>query len=66
MLHWDTDPAHWQGFILYYNPEEPRLFVRNRTGLGFTLNFAKPVAWAITLTTIAALIAIVYFVNNLF
>jgi uncharacterized membrane protein len=65
MFQRDTDPAHWKLVIFYYNPDEPKLFVPKRTGIPFTLNFAKPAAWAITLTTIA-LIAFVFTVNNRF
>jgi len=48
------------------SPEEPKGLVRGRLRHGSTLNFAKPAAWATTFTTIAALIAIVYVVNNPF
>ena len=48
MLQRDTDPAHWKLAIFYYNPDEPRLFVRSRMGTAFTLNFAKPATWVIT------------------
>jgi len=65
MLQRDTDPAHWKLIIFYYNPDEPKLFVPKRTGIPFTLNFAKPAAWAITLTTFA-LIAFVFVLNNRF
>ena len=65
MLGRDTDPAHWKLVMFYYNPDEPKLFVPKRTRIPFTLNFAKPAAWAITLTTIA-LIAFAFAVNNRF
>ena len=51
--------------MFYFNPDEPKLFVPKRTGIPFTLNFAKPAAWAITLTTIA-LIAFAFAINNRF
>jgi len=44
----DTNPQHWKLFAFYYSPENPRLFVPKRTGIPFTLNFARPAAWAIT------------------
>jgi uncharacterized membrane protein len=65
MFRKDTDPAHWKLAIFYYNPGEPRLFVPKRSGIPFTLNFAKPAAWAIT-ATIVALIAFAFIVNNRF
>jgi uncharacterized membrane protein len=65
MLQKDADPAHWKLVIFYYNPDEPRLFVPKHTGIPFTLNFAKPVAWVI-IGTIVALIAFAVAANNRF
>jgi uncharacterized membrane protein len=36
----------WHG-LLYVNPADPRLVVPKRSGLGWTFNFAKPIAWVI-------------------
>ena len=36
----------WHG-LLYVNPGDPRLLVPKRSGLGWTFNFAKPIAWVI-------------------
>jgi uncharacterized membrane protein len=65
MLRKDTDPAHWKLVIFYYNPDEPKLFVPKRTGIPFTLNFAKPAAWAIV-GVIVVVIAFASVVNNRF
>ncbi len=36
-----ADPAHWRG-LLYYNPEDKRIFPPNRyAGVGWTTNFAN-------------------------
>ena len=43
----DKNPKHWKLLVFYYNPDEPRLFVAKRYGTPLTLNFAKPMAWAI-------------------
>ena len=59
----DTNPQHWKLSVFYYDPENPRLFVPKRTGMPFTLNFAKPAAWAITGTTVA-LIVFAAIMNN--
>ena len=50
--------------VFYYNPDESRLFVAKKSGLPLTLNFAKPVAWAITALTLA-IGAIVGIINNI-
>jgi uncharacterized membrane protein len=43
----DKNPKHWKLLVFYYNPDQPRLFVAKRTGVPLTLNFARPMAWAI-------------------
>ena len=34
----------WVLGVFYYNPDDSRIFLPKRTGLGRTLNFAQPVA----------------------
>lgn len=63
MFRKDANPAHWKLLVFYYNPDEPRLFVPKRTGIPFTLNFAKPAAWAIT-CAIVSLIAFAAVLSN--
>jgi len=36
----------WSG-VFYSNPDDPALFVPKRFGIGYTLNFAHPWAWAV-------------------
>jgi uncharacterized membrane protein len=59
----DTNPKHWKLVIFYYNPNESRLFVPKRTGIPFTLNFAKPMAWAILAVT-PATVTLTAIINN--
>jgi uncharacterized membrane protein len=59
----DDNPEHWKLLIFYYNPENPRLLVPKVTGLPFTLNFAKPMAWVIT-GSLVALLTLAATVNN--
>jgi uncharacterized membrane protein len=65
MLEKDANPKHWKLIIFYYNPDEPRLVVPKRTGIPFTLNFARPAAWVI-IATIFALIVFAFVINNRF
>jgi Family of unknown function (DUF5808) len=45
----DTTPDEcWKLGLFYYNPEDPALLVERRFGLGYTLNFAKPLSWVVT------------------
>jgi uncharacterized membrane protein len=37
-----TDDAHWRMQGLYFNREDPALFVPLRNGIGWTLNFGRP------------------------
>ena len=37
-----TEDAHWRMTSLYFNPEDPALFVPLRNGPGWTLNFGRP------------------------
>ncbi len=37
----------WKGGMLYYNPNDPVLFVGRRDGAGFTLNMGNPWSWAV-------------------
>ncbi len=43
----EVKPNPWKFGVIYVNPDDPRLIVRQRTGLGWTLNMARPAAWAI-------------------
>ena len=46
-----TDPRHWNRGVIYSCAFDPRLMVRDRLGLGWTLNMAHPrasmVIWSI-------------------
>ena len=42
-----TPDACWKGGLIYYNPEDPALWVEKRLGLGWTLNFGNPSAWLV-------------------
>jgi uncharacterized membrane protein len=40
----DVDPSRWRFSNLYFNPRDPSLFVPTRRGVGWTLNFGRPLA----------------------
>jgi uncharacterized membrane protein len=46
-------PEGWKGGLIYYNPADTSVVVENWTGLGWTLNFARPTAWAILIAVFA-------------
>jgi hypothetical protein len=40
-----SNPGHWKLGIFYFCPADPRIFIpRRRLSLGWTLNFARPLA----------------------
>lgn len=41
-----TPDAGWYGGIIYYNPSDAAILVPKRFGWGWTLNLARPTAWA--------------------
>jgi hypothetical protein len=48
----------WKWGLVYYNREDPALWVAKRIGVGHTLNFARPGAWILLGATLA-LVALV-------
>jgi uncharacterized membrane protein len=36
------EQSEWHGGMLYYNPNDKKIFLPKRFGGGYTLNFAKP------------------------
>jgi uncharacterized membrane protein len=44
----------WGGF--YYNPQDKRIFLPKRSGLGLTLNFAHPISTVIMILVVVIII----------
>jgi len=43
-----SEDHHWKGGgIVYYNPDDPSIMVGKRLGMGWTMNMAHPISWAI-------------------
>lgn len=49
------DDAHWLLGTIYFNPQDPSIFVPKRFGIGWTCNAARPEAWGL----MAALVLLV-------
>ena len=49
---------HYRGGIFYSNPQDPRLWVEKRLGLGWTLNYARPAAIWVTALILAAILGV--------
>jgi uncharacterized membrane protein len=52
------DDIHWKLGIFYFNPNDPAIFLEKRFGVGWTINFARPLAWLTFLLIILLIIAI--------
>jgi uncharacterized membrane protein len=53
------DDRYWILGQFYYNPEDPALFLEKRFGIGWTMNFARPLAWAILIAPLLLVAAII-------
>jgi uncharacterized membrane protein len=42
---WPDAPGWRAGGLIYADPGDPRLLVEKRWGIGWTLNFGRPIAW---------------------
>lgn len=51
------DDAYWKLGGLYFNPQDPAIFVEKRYGIGWTINVANKKAWFILLGIIAFAVA---------
>lgn len=44
-----TEDRFWKLGVFYFNRDDPSVMVEKRFGIGYTMNFAHPVAWIIAL-----------------
>lgn len=44
-----TNDDHWIGGFLYFNPQDPSLWVQRRLGLGHTVNLGRVTGWLVLL-----------------
>ena len=51
----------WKWGIVYYNPNDPSVWVEKRFGIGWTLNFAHKESWFIIMMILAIPIAFLIF-----
>jgi uncharacterized membrane protein len=43
------DDRYWKFGNIYYNPEDPALFIEKRFGIGWSINFGRPLGIVIVL-----------------
>lgn len=58
-----TPDEAWRGGVIYYNPDDPALFVEKRFGIGWDFNWGNKLAWvclaALLLPGIVVVVAII-------
>ena len=52
----NKDKERWVAGIFYYNPSNPKLFVKKRSGLGYTINHGNIISWFIILGVVTGLL----------
>jgi uncharacterized membrane protein len=58
------EDQYWKLGIIYFNPEDPALIVEKRFGVGWTLNFARPVALIIIVGIVVVLPTVMILATN--
>jgi len=53
------DDRYWKLGTIYYNPEDPAVFVEKRFGIGWTCNFARPMSWVFLIELFAVLLILI-------
>ncbi|WP_078382209.1 DUF1648 domain-containing protein [Sutcliffiella halmapala] len=50
----------WKGGLIYFNKNDPSIFVEKRFGIGWTLNFARPLGYVIIFGPIVLLLLLTF------
>lgn len=61
----EDDDVHWKAGLFYFNPDDAGLFLPERFGIGWTMNWGRPAAWAVLGGIIVAFAAFAAVVNAL-
>ncbi|GIP23684.1 DUF1648 domain-containing protein [Paenibacillus sp. J22TS3] len=56
-----NDDHNWKLGNFYYNPNDPSLFVEKRMGVGWTMNYARPLAWLMLVAPFVIIILVITF-----
>jgi uncharacterized membrane protein len=43
----NASDRHWIGGLIYFNPDDPAMFVEKRIGIGYGLNFGNARSWIV-------------------
>lgn len=53
-----NDDAYWKLGVLYFNPQDPAIWVEKRSGIGWTINFANLKGWFMLIGIIVIIVAV--------
>jgi len=53
-----TEDRFWKLGVFYFNRDDPAVMVERRFGIGYTVNFAHPIAWIIILLPLLAMVTV--------
>lgn len=53
------EDKYWKLGIIYYNPDDPAVWVEKRFGIGWTINFARPSGWFMLIGIFALIVLII-------
>ncbi|MEH7344650.1 DUF5808 domain-containing protein [Bacillus sp. JJ1532] len=55
------EDRYWKGGLIYFNKNDPSIFIEKRFGIGWTLNFANPIGYIILFGPLAIILFISFF-----
>jgi uncharacterized membrane protein len=47
-----TEDGNWLLGVFYFNRDDPSVLIEKRFGIGYTLNFARPISWVIIIAVL--------------
>lgn len=50
------EDSYWKVGLIYFNRNDPSIFVEKRFGIGWTLNFANPIGYMVFLLPLIAIL----------
>lgn len=59
MTDFDED-SYWKGGLIYFNKNDPFIFVEKRFGVGWTINFANPIGYVIVIVPLIIILFIAF------
>ncbi|MBH5318985.1 DUF1648 domain-containing protein [Paenibacillus sp. GSMTC-2017] len=55
---------YWKLGQIYFNPQDPSVFVEKRFGVGWSINFGRPMGWIIILVPLALIPLLIFVIES--